>query len=96
MTVDKKGGLAILPSVKAEALDRIQTVVGHVKGIEKMIEEERYCIEILKQIAAVQASLAQISQTLTKGHMKTCMTEAIHKGRGDEKIEELIEILKYL
>jgi DNA-binding FrmR family transcriptional regulator len=90
------GSLKHLPQLKKEVLRRIRTVVGHVKGIEKMIEEERYCIDILKQIAAVQASLSQISHILTKGHMKTCMTDAIQAGHGEEMINELTEILKYL
>lgn len=95
-TTHKHGGLRRLPQVKREALRRIRTVRGHIAGIEEMIEGERYCVEILKQIAAVQASLSQVAQLLTKGHMQTCLTEAIQSGQGDEKIEELMEVFKYL
>ena len=90
------GGLAQLPQLKREALERMRTVSGHVQAIEKMIAEERYCIDILKQIAAVQASLSQVAHILTKSHLHVCVTEAIQQGRGDEKIEELAAVLKYL
>lgn len=92
----KRGGLHESPEIKRDLLRRIRTVRGHVAGIEEMIEGEEYCIEILKQIAAVQASLAQIAQTLTRAHMQTCLTEAIQSGQGEKKIAELMEVFKYL
>lgn len=92
----KHGGLRHLPQMKRDLLRRVRTVRGHIEGIETMIEHEEYCVEILKQIAAVQASLSQIAQILTKGHMQTCLTEAIQSGQGAEKIDELMEVFKYL
>jgi DNA-binding FrmR family transcriptional regulator len=92
----EKGSLAVFPEVKRQLKRRMRTVVGHIQAIERMIEEERYCIEILKQIAAVQAQLSNIAHELTKSHMKGCLTGAIHAGHGEEAIEELAEILKYL
>ncbi len=92
----KKGSLEKLPHEKTEALNRIRTVTGHVKGIEKMIEEERYCIDILKQIAAVQSSLSKLANLLTKDHMRICVSEAVKEGKGETKIDELVEVLKYL
>ncbi|MBS3765066.1 metal-sensitive transcriptional regulator [Candidatus Bipolaricaulota bacterium] len=92
----EKGSLEQLPTEKQEALNRIRTVIGHSKGIEKMIEEERYCIDILKQVAAVQSSLSQLANLLTKDHMRVCISEAIQEGEGEDKIEELVEVLKYL
>ena len=92
----EKGSLEQLPSEKKEALNRIRTVIGHSRGIEKMIEEERYCIDILKQIAAVQSSLSKLANLLTKDHMRVCLSEAVREGKGEDKIEELVEVLKYL
>lgn len=96
VTPHKRGGLHHLPQTKRDILRRIRTVRGHLAGIETMVEDERYCVEILKQIAAVQASLSQVAQMLTRGHMQTCLTEAIQAGKGEEKIEELMEVFKYL
>lgn len=93
---DEKGSLENLPKEKKEALDRIRTVIGHARGIESMIEEERYCIDVLKQIAAVQSSLSKLANLLTKDHMRVCLSEAIKEGEGEGKIEELVEVLKYL
>ena len=78
------GSLAHLPQLKREALERMRTVSGHVQAIEKMVADERYCVDILKQIAAVQASLSQIAHILTKGHLHACVTQAIAEGHGDE------------
>ena len=94
--VQEKGSLAVFPEVKRGLQRRMRTVVGHIQAIERMIEEECYCVEILKQIAAVQAQLSNIAHELTKSHMKGCLTGAIHGGRGEEAIEVLAEIIKYL
>ncbi|MFQ6116803.1 MAG: metal-sensitive transcriptional regulator [Candidatus Bipolaricaulia bacterium] len=92
----EKGSLAVFPEVKQKLARRMRTVVGHTQGIERMIAEERYCVEILKQIAAVQGQLSYISHELIKAHMKSCVSDAIQAGQGDEVIDELSEILKYL
>nr|AGF92829.1 protein containing DUF156 [uncultured organism] len=92
----KKGSLEQLPAEKKEALTRIKTVIGHSEGIKEMIKEERYCIDILKQIAAVQSSLSRLANLLTEDHMRVCLAEAIQEGEGEDKIEELVEVLKYL
>ncbi|MBI3460112.1 metal-sensitive transcriptional regulator [Candidatus Acetothermia bacterium] len=92
----RHGGLCQLPEVKREILQRIRTAEGHLQGIDQMIADARYCIDILKQIAAVQSSVSRIAQLLVKSHMRTCLLEAIDSGQGEQSIEELAEILKYL
>ena len=92
----EKGSLKHISTEKQGTLNRIRTVIGHSRGIEKMIEEERYCIDILKQIAAVQSSLSKLANSLTKDHMRVCVAEAVREGKGEDKIEELVEVLKYL
>lgn len=92
----RKGGLAAHPEAKRKAQRLIRTVVGHTQGIEKMIEEERYCIDILKQIAAVQGLLTKLANTVSEAHMKHCVRLAIEEGHGEEIIDELMETLKYL
>lgn len=91
-----KGSLAAHPTAKRDAARIMRTVVGHVQGIERMIEDERYCVDILKQIAAVQALLAKLADIISESHMKHCVRLAIDEGHGEEKIEELMETLKYL
>jgi DNA-binding FrmR family transcriptional regulator len=95
-TEKPEGSLASLPTVKRDALMRIKTIIGHSQGIEKMINSDRYCIELLKQISAVQAQLRGLGHVLTKSHLEICMSDAIREGRGEEMIEEFGEALKYL
>jgi len=94
----EKGSLAALPQAKRQIQLLIRTITGHVNGIAKMIDEERYCIDILKQITAVQALLSKLGYTLSESHMKHCVRQAVleGQGQGEEKIDELMETLKYL
>ena len=75
---------------------RIRTVAGHFNGVAKLIEDNAYCIDILKQIAAIQSSLSKIGHALSESHMRHCVREAVKHGQGEAKIEELMETLKYL
>jgi CsoR family transcriptional regulator, copper-sensing transcriptional repressor len=64
-----------------DALARLKTVEGHIRGIEKMIENGEYCIDVIRQIQAVQAALNKVTTTVLDGHLNTCMVTAI---RGDD------------
>lgn len=93
------GGVAILPpmieSYKREALTRLRTVEGHLRAVVSMVEDERYCPELMKQVAALQASLERVNRLLLRNHLETCVTEAIQTGQGREKIDELIDALRF-
>jgi CsoR family transcriptional regulator, copper-sensing transcriptional repressor len=65
----------------AGVVRRLQSVQGHVRGIQRMVEEEQYCIDIIKQIDAVQAALKKIQEIILDNHLHTCVTTAI---RGDD------------
>src|SRR6267378_1131063 len=60
-----------------------------------MIEDEVYCPDIMKQVAALQASLEKVNRVLLRNHLETCVSEAISTGQGQEKIAELMEALPY-
>lgn len=92
----KTGSLAKEASLKASITQRIRTAAGHLAAVERMVEKEQYCIDILKQISAVQASLSKVAHALSDAHMRHCVREAIAEGKGDQKVEELLETLKYL
>ncbi len=66
---------------KAAMLRRLQSVEGHVRGIERMVEEDKYCIDVIKQIEAVQAALNKVNQLILENHLRNCVTTAI---RGDD------------
>ena len=91
-----KGSLIHDEVAKKNILLRMRTTSGHLNGIEKMIRDDAYCIDILKQIAAVQSSLSKIGMVLSESHMHHCVLSAVEHGQGQTKIDELMETLKYL
>jgi CsoR family transcriptional regulator, copper-sensing transcriptional repressor len=78
----------MLPEVKKDATRRINRVAGQVGGIQKMIEEERYCVDILTQIAAVRSALDQLGVQLLTGHLESCVIGA-DESRHPELLEEV-------
>ncbi|MDA8320740.1 MAG: metal-sensitive transcriptional regulator [Actinomycetota bacterium] len=80
---------------KREALLRLKTIRGHVDGVIGMVEDEAYCPEVMKQVAALQASLEKVNRVLLRNHLETCVSDAIRTGQGQEKIAELLEALPY-
>jgi len=94
--MSEKGSLVFEKKLKGTIQQRLRTAVGHLSAVERMVEGEEYCIDILKQIAAVQASLSKVAYALSDAHVKHCVREAIEEGKGEEKVEEMLEILKYL
>lgn len=85
----------MVPAYKDEALRRLKIIAGHLDSIRRMINDERHCIDVMKQLAAVQASLEQVQQVMLKNHLSTCVTDAIQAGSGESLIEELVTALKY-
>jgi DNA-binding FrmR family transcriptional regulator len=80
-----------------KALDLLKTVRGQVDGIIRMVEEERYCIDVSKQVLASIALLRKANLVILKQHMNTCVKDALRSDNGAEKIDEIALILeKYL
>jgi CsoR family transcriptional regulator, copper-sensing transcriptional repressor len=78
----------------AEVINSLKTAKGQIEGILKMIDEERYCIDISKQIFAVQSLLKKANMKILRDHMNSCVKSAVKDGSGDEKIDEMIYILE--
>ncbi|MGK0554202.1 metal-sensitive transcriptional regulator [Macrococcus capreoli] len=79
---------------KEKMLKRLKRIEGQVRGIQKMIEEDRYCVDILIQMSAIESALKQVSFSVTERHMNHCVTDAIKKGEGEASIEELMKVLR--
>lgn len=77
------------------ALNRLKTVRGHLDGVIDMVEGERYCPDIMKQVSAVQGSLEKVNRVLLQNHVETCVLEAVAEGRSEQIVDELLETLKY-
>lgn len=74
------------------ALKRLKTIGGHVRGIEKMLEEDKYCIDIIRQIQAVQGALNKVSTVILDEHLNSCLITAVRGDDSDEKERVLKEI----
>lgn len=79
---------------KDKVQKRLRRIEGQVRGVQKMVEEDRYCVDILIQISAIQSALKNVGYEVTERHMKHCVADAIDKGEGDDSIEELMAVLK--
>ena len=78
---------------KKQVTNLIKTARGQMDGILRMIEEDRYCVEISKQILSVQALLKKANLKVIDQHIKHCVKEAFEQGNGDEKVDEIIELI---
>lgn len=79
---------------KEKMVKRLKRIEGQVRGIQKMIEEDRYCVDILIQISAIESALKQVGFSVTERHMNHCVSDAIKKGEGAESIDELMKVLR--
>ncbi|HHY37019.1 MAG TPA: metal-sensitive transcriptional regulator [Firmicutes bacterium] len=78
---------------KEDLLNRLKKIEGQIRGIQRMIEEDRYCVDILTQIAASKQALNKVGIALLEAHTRGCVAAAIQHGRGDESIEELMKVI---
>ena len=74
---------------------RLNRIEGQVRGIKNMVEEERYCVEVLNQVSAVQSALNSFNKKLLANHIHSCVVEDIRGGR-DEAVDELCEVIQKL
>ena len=79
---------------RKKALQSLKTAKGQIDGIIKMIEEERYCMDISNQIVAAQALLKRSNLLILKQHLNHCVKQAVINGESDEKIDEIMTILE--
>lgn len=73
---------------------RLNRIEGQVRGLNKMVEENRYCVDILTQIAAVRAALDSVALHLLRDHTHGCVQDAIRSGKGDAAIDELFTVVE--
>ncbi len=81
--------------MKNDLILRLKRIEGQVRGIERMLEEDRYCVDILVQISAIKSALHQVALPLLESHTRGCVADAIssHQG-GEQKIDELMDVIR--
>ena len=87
--------LAVDPDTKASNLRRLRRIEGQVRGLQKMVEEERYCADIITQVASVQEALRGVARELMRNHLKHCATAALKGGdaKAEAMYDELLELV---
>src|SRR5436190_12885478 len=87
--------VAVDPEIKESNLKRLRRIEGQVRGLQKMIEEDRYCADVLTQISSVQEALRSVGRELMRNHLKHCAAGAIRAGaaEAEEMYDELIELI---
>ncbi|MDQ3680288.1 MAG: metal-sensitive transcriptional regulator [Actinomycetota bacterium] len=80
---------------RTSILNRLKTARGHLDGVIRMVEQDTYCPEVMKQLSAVQGSLERASRIVLRNHLETCVAAAMVAGRTDEIVDELMEALRY-
>ncbi|HHY73472.1 MAG TPA: metal-sensing transcriptional repressor [Bacillus bacterium] len=79
---------------KKNLLNRLKRIEGQVRGIQKMVEEDRYCVDVLVQISAINAALKKVGLTMLERHTNHCVADAIKSGNGEQSIEELMKVIE--
>ena len=87
--------VAVDPAIKSANLTRLRRIEGQIRGLQKMVEDDRYCPDIITQIASVQEALRGVGRQLLRNHLKHCATAAIRKGpaHADRTFDELLELI---
>jgi DNA-binding FrmR family transcriptional regulator len=81
------------PDVKTQARQRLARIAGQVGGIQRMVEDDRYCVDVLLQVAAVRAALDRVGKLVLTGHVETCVADAFASGSARERRKKRDELL---
>ena len=92
---EERKAVGVDSEIKAGNLTRLRRIEGQVRGLQKMVEDDRYCPDIVTQIASVQEALRGVGRQLLRNHLKHCATAAVQKGPADadRTYDELLELI---
>lgn len=80
------------PTTRQQALKRLNYIDGHLAGIRRMIEEDQYCVDVLKQTYAVRRAIEKLEALLLDGHLHTCVVAGVREGREEQVVGELLQL----
>jgi len=81
------------PPPHPDSLKRLRKIEGQIKGVQRMLEERRYCVDVLQQVSAARRALDEVAIQILRGHINSCVSTAIKKGEGAGKVEELMRTI---
>lgn len=83
-----------MPAEKKGLDTRLASIEGHIKGIRKMVQDDTYCVDVLKQTFAVERALQRFEAEMLRGHLATCVPAGFKQGRNDAMISELSDLFE--
>ena len=89
---DHAGHDAAKADTRDDAIKRLSYIEGHLSGVKKMVEEDRYCVDVLRQTFAVRRALQKLESQLIDGHLRTCVVDGVKQGREEQVLSELVEL----
>src|SRR5437588_5652679 len=92
---EERKAVAVDPEIKTGNLTRLRRIEGQIRGLQKMVEDDRYCADVLTQISSVHEALRSVARELMRNHLKHCATAAIKTGNesADAMYDELVELM---
>jgi DNA-binding FrmR family transcriptional regulator len=92
MTIESTHRMPVDASAKPDILRRLAYIEGHLNGVRRMIEDDQYCVDVLKQTYAVRRAIEKLEARILENHLQGCVVEGIKEGREEEVIGELIDL----
>ncbi len=80
--------------IKKNAIRRLKIIEGQVRGLQKMIEEDVYCVDLITQTSAVKKALTGVEDILLEAHLSTCLVEQVKSGKEKKAVKEILEVYK--
>jgi len=87
--------MPITDESKEKLKARLAKAIGHLNAVYRMVDDKKYCIDVLNQIKAVQAALDKTSEVMLRQHLETCVVDGVKNGDADRVIEELIQVFRH-
>ena len=85
---------AVKDETRRDVLARLRSIQGHLRGVEKMVEEDKYCVDVLQQTFAVEKAMQKVDELVLEGHLETCVADSFREGRSARTIGELVDIFR--
>lgn len=80
--------------VRREVLSRLRSITGHLRGVEKMVDDDKYCVDVLRQTMAIEKAMQRVDELILEGHLETCVADSFREGRSQKTVGELLDIFK--
>ena len=79
---------------RKDVLARLRSIQGHLRGVEKMVQDDKYCVDVLRQTMAVERALQRVDELILEGHLETCVADSFREGRSKATVGELLDIFR--